>query len=218
MSKLVDDHDSKSCGLTAMRVRLPPRAPNIMSLNKNNLSYIIGLAIGDGNLSNPNGRAVRLRITCDLKYKNLIKRICSAIKILLPKNRVSLIKRSRTFCDISCYSNKWENWLGWKAKEGPKYKQKVSIPNWIKENKNYSIYCLRGLLETDGSIYTDRGYKMVNFVTIIPRLASDVIKIIKKIGFSPHIYKIATITKTRYNIRLSKNTDNFLKTINFIKN
>jgi hypothetical protein len=28
-------------------------------------AYVIGLAIGDGNLSNPSGRAVRLRITCD---------------------------------------------------------------------------------------------------------------------------------------------------------
>ena len=215
---MVDDHDSKSCDRKVMRVQVPPRAPNIMSLNKRNLSYIIGLALGDGNLSNPNGRAVRLRITCDLKYMNLIKRIRSAIQILLPKNKVSLIKRSKTFCDVSCYSNKWEDWLGWKAKKGSKYKQKVSIPNWVKENKNYSIYCLKGLLETDGSIYTDRGYKMVNFVTIIPGLANDVIEIIKKIGFSAHIYKIATITKTRYNIRLSKNIDNFLKIINFIKN
>jgi hypothetical protein len=36
-------------------------------------AYVLGLAIGDGNLSNPNGRAVRLRITCDTKYPILIK-------------------------------------------------------------------------------------------------------------------------------------------------
>jgi hypothetical protein len=38
-------------------------------------AYVIGLAIGGGNLSNPNGRAVRLRITCDTKYPALIARI-----------------------------------------------------------------------------------------------------------------------------------------------
>jgi hypothetical protein len=35
-------------------------------------TYVIGLAIGDGNLSNPNGRAVRLRIACDTKFPALI--------------------------------------------------------------------------------------------------------------------------------------------------
>ncbi len=38
-------------------------------------AYVIGLAIGDGNLSNPNGRAVRLRITCDTKYPRLVGNI-----------------------------------------------------------------------------------------------------------------------------------------------
>jgi len=189
-----------------------------MPLNKNNLAYVIGLALGDGNLSNPNGRAVRLRITCDTRYKNLIKRACLAIKKLLPENKVSIIKRAKTFCDISCYSNRWEDWLGWKAKQGSKYKQKVSIPTWIIENKTYSIHCLRGLLETDGSIYIDRGYKMVNFVTIIPTLADDVMRIIKTIGFNAKIYKIKSLHKDRYNIRLSKDVDCFLKVVEFIKN
>jgi len=189
-----------------------------MTIDKNNLSYVIGLALGDGNLSNPNGRAVRLRITCDLKYKNLIKKACSSLQKLLPANKVSIVKRAKTYCDISCYSNKWEKWLGWQAKNGSKYKQNVSIPNWIKKNKTYSISCLRGLLETDGSIYEDRGYKMVNFVTIIPTLAEDVTKIIKKLGFSVNIYKITSTPKARYTIRLSKNVNLFLKTTNLVKN
>ena len=189
-----------------------------MDESKNNLAYIIGVAIGDGNLSNPNGRAVRLRITCDLKYKKLIRRILLSIQKLLPHNKVSIVNRTETYCDISCYSNKWENWLGWKAKGGPKYKQNISIPNWIKRNRNYSISCLRGLLETDGSIYIDRGYRMVNFVTIIPKLAEDVVKIIKKLGFIPNIYKITSTKNARYNIRISKNTDLLLKTLNLIKN
>ena len=41
-------------------------------------AYVVGVAIGDGNLSNPNGRAVRLRITCDKKYPALIARIRAA--------------------------------------------------------------------------------------------------------------------------------------------
>ena len=38
-------------------------------------AYVIGLAIGDGDLSNPNGRAVRLRITCGSQYPALIAKV-----------------------------------------------------------------------------------------------------------------------------------------------
>lgn len=188
-----------------------------MNNEKINLAYIIGVAMGDGNLSNPNGRAVRLRIACDLKYPKIIERIKLAISELLPKNKVSIIKCKSRCCNISCYSNKWENLLGWKAKDGSKYKQKISIPDWIKSNKDYSIACIRGLFETDGSIYTDRGYKMVNFVTIIPSLATDVMKTLKTLELNPKIYKLATPTVPRYNIRISKDVKLFLEKINFKK-
>ena len=184
----------------------------------NNLAYIIGVAIGDGNLSNPNGRAVRLRVTCDLKYPKIIERICNAIQKLLPKNKVTIVKRPDSCCDISCYSNKWEGYLGWKAKNGPKYKQNIFIPEWVKNNRKYSITCLRGLIETDGSIYKDRGYKMVNFVTIIPKLAKDVSEMVKKLGFTARVYKIKTLPTTRYNLRVSKNVGEFIKLIKLKKN
>lgn len=174
--------------------------------------------MGDGNLSNPNGRAVRLRVTCDLKYPGILERIQLAIQKLLPKNKVSIVKHKSNCCDISCYSNKWENLLGWKAKGGSKYKQNISIPAWIKKNKKHSIACIRGLFETDGSIYNDRNYKMVNFVTIIPDLATDVIEILEKLKFSPKVYKINSTKIPRYTIRISKNVDLFLNTIDFKKN
>jgi tRNA dimethylallyltransferase len=52
-------------------VRLRPAAPMIKKDAK--LAYVIGLAIGDGGITNPNGRAYRLRITCDKKYPRIIK-------------------------------------------------------------------------------------------------------------------------------------------------
>lgn len=201
-----------------MRVRFPLRVLFIsMNNEKINLAYIIGVAMGDGNLSNPNGRAVRLRITCDLKYPRLIEKMQLAIQKLLPKNKVSIVKCKSNCCNISCYSNKWEDLLGWKAKNGSKYKQNISIPDWIKKNKKYSIACIRGLFETDGSIYKDRGYEMVNFVTIIPNLADDVMNILKILEFNPKIYKINTTKIPRYTIRISKDVAKFLKKINFKK-
>ena len=77
-------------------------------------AYVVGLAIGDGKLSNPNGRAVRLRISCDTMYVALTEKIACALKIC--------------------------------------------IPEWIYREYNPIVPCLRGLIETDGSIYRDRGY------------------------------------------------------------
>jgi DNA-binding transcriptional regulator WhiA len=184
---------------------------------RENLAYVIGLAIGDGNLSNPNSRAVRLRITCDNKYPKLTEVIFNSIKLAMPGNKVSIIKKKANACDISCYSNKWEKLLGWQAKGGPKHKQNISIPNWIKKNKNYSINCLRGLLQTDGSIYKDRGYIMINFVTIIPKLANYVKYTIKKLGFDCQIYICDKNPNTKYTVRISKNADNFIRRIKFTK-
>ena len=68
-------------------------------------AYVIGLAIGDGNLTNPNGRAVRLRITCDTKYPALISRISRALTELLPKNKVSIVRGNGNYVNVSVYSN-----------------------------------------------------------------------------------------------------------------
>ena len=102
MSELADDHDSKSCGLMAVWVQVPPRAQLAMNYaQKKTLAYVIGVALGDGNLSNPNGRAVRLRITCDKKYPILINKMRAAIQFILPENKVSITRDNPTFLDIS---------------------------------------------------------------------------------------------------------------------
>ncbi len=190
----------------------------ILNQNKELQSYVIGLALGDGNLSNPNGRATRLRITCDKIYPLLIQRIFNSLKSLLPENKVNIVDRDESCLDISVYSSHLEKMLGWKAKGGSKFLQKVSAPSWIKENNEYKINCLKGLIETDGCIYGDRGYKMVNFSTIIPKLANDVYKMIVSLGFSPNLYRIIRGKNTEYKfcqqpiyrIRLSKNVNEFL--------
>ncbi len=92
-----------------------------LNKNKNLQSYIIGLAIGDGNLSNSNGKATRLRITCDTKYPLLIQKIINNLKLLLPDNKVSIVERKDACIDISVFSNHLEKLLGWKAKNVSKF-------------------------------------------------------------------------------------------------
>ncbi|MBI4158007.1 MAG: LAGLIDADG family homing endonuclease [Candidatus Yanofskybacteria bacterium] len=142
-------------------------------------AYVIGLVIGDGNLSNPNGRATCLRITCDDKYPKLKKRIMESLTVLFPNNKVGFVKNPRNCSNVYVYSNQLENLLEWKAKGGSKLIQNVSAPAWIKTNPEYITPYLRGLIETDGATYKDRGYPMVIFTTIIENLAFEVKSLMK---------------------------------------
>jgi hypothetical protein len=85
------------------------------------LAYIVGVALGDGNLSCPNGRALRLRITCDNKYPEIIHEITKALTEIFPQNRVSICERyNGSCCDISLYSNKLAEFIPWKINKGSK--------------------------------------------------------------------------------------------------
>lgn len=172
-----------------------------------NLAFIIGIALGDGNLSNPNGRATRLRITCDNKYPEIIKTIIKNLKSIID-NKISIVKR-KNCVDISCYSNKFPALLGWK--EGSKKKQQVIIPKWIFDKKIYMKNCLRGLILTDGSVYIDRGYLMVNFVTSIDSLAKSVKYLFKTLKYNFKKYKTQEKKSMRYTFRLSTGVNKFIK-------
>ncbi len=190
----------------------------MQNVDKKTLAYIVGIALGDGNLSNPNGRAPRLRITCCTYYPNLIENIKRSIQILLPNNKVSIVNKPGNCLDISCYSTKWEGWLGWKANGGSKCVQNIGIPKWIISEKEFYTPCLLGLLQSDGSVYRDRGYTMVNFVTSTPQLAKDTHLLIEQLGFIVHLYKAATPHRPKYTLRVSKNTEALITKIGFTKN
>jgi hypothetical protein len=176
-------------------------------------AYVVGLALGDGNLSNPNGRAVRLRIACDTRYPRLISKIAIALKDLLPANRVSLVATRGNCVNVSVYSNQLEALLGWKALGGSKQRQNVRVPEWVSGDRTLTISCLRGLIETDGTVYSDRGYRMVMFSSVILNLAQQVKGMFEGLGFKPRFYEIhprETQMSTKYQVRLSRDVQPFL--------
>lgn len=182
-------------------------------------AYVVGVAMGDGNLSNPNGRAVRLRITCDTKYPRLISKIEKNIKKIAPNNKVSRVRREKdNAIDISCYSNEWSKVLGWTADGGSKMKQKISTPTWILKNKRYARAYLCGLFETDGSIYKDRKYLTVNFVTQIPTIALAVDKIIKSLGYTHSVQQLRIKNdNVKFTFRIHKRASDFIKELGLLK-
>jgi DNA-binding transcriptional regulator WhiA len=176
------------------------------------LAYIIGVALGDGNLSRPNKRVTRLRITCDSRYTKIADEIIASLKVLFPKNKVSVVPSPKlSYFNISVYTNYLDECLPWKVGQGSKFMQAAHVPTWIFTNKIFIRACLKGLLQTDGSVYQDRGYTMVNFSNNIPVLAENVQVMMRCLGYHPRL----SVTEQRsgrpkYTVRLAKNVKSFL--------
>ncbi len=78
---------------------------------------------------------------------------------------------------------------------GNKIKQQIDIPNWIRRNKNYSIACVRGLIDTDGCIFTHKyrskdkwySYKKLSFTSFSKPLRQSVFDILKSLSLNPRL-------------------------------
>lgn len=80
-------------------------------------------------------------------------------------------------------------------KQGNKIKQQVNIPDWIRQNKLYSIACVRGLIDTDGCIFNHRyiskgkwyNYKKLSFTSYSEPLRQSVFNILKNNDLNPRL-------------------------------
>lgn len=112
-------------------------------------------------------------------------------KIYQRKNTSALdiVVHSRNLVDF-CLS------LG--LKKGNKLKQNLCIPDWIIKNEKLSLACLRGLFDTDGSVFIHK-YRFNNREYSYP-----------KIAFTSHSYILVgqvlkILKKSQFNARISKN-------------
>lgn len=176
---------------------------------KSTLAYIIGCSLGDGNLSSPNGRVPRLRITCDSKYPQLADEISKGLRALFPRNKVSVVLRRNERCfDMSVYSKALEIYMPWKAGFGSKIEQQAHVPEWIMEDRLFIQSCLRGLIQTDGCIYNDRGYMMVNFVNNCFLLAADAYRMLISLGYRPRLNRLRLSNGTfKYTVKVARKSE-----------
>jgi len=159
------------------------------------LAEFTGIVLGDGGISKRQVTVTLHRIT-DKKYsyfvRGLIKKLFNVIhgKYCDQKGLADNIVVSRSDLVDFCKDN-----LGLKI--GNKIKQQVDIPNWIKENKKFQIACVRGLVDTDGSVwdhkYNSNGkmysYKKLGFTSLSKPLLYSVFSILKDNGLNPRMYK-----------------------------
>lgn len=156
------------------------------------LAEFIGIMMGDGSISTYQV-AVTLHHIDDLEYAsfvaNLIKRLFRETPKIYHSLKYSVNDIVVSRKELVQYLHK----LGLPI--GNKVKQQFDIPEWIKRNEKFSIACLRGLIDTDGSIFTHRyrvkgkwyAYKKLSFTSASKPLRESVHALLQKFGFHSRI-------------------------------
>jgi len=120
---------------------------------------LVGLHFGDGSLTKRKGtNQIRFQLRGDAisdreHYNNFIIPLCNElIGFSLIKREVGTVYDKNGNCfGVSIESPLLQDFF---EKLGVKIgrKEELSVPNWIKENKNFSKAFVRGLFDTDGTI------------------------------------------------------------------
>lgn len=159
------------------------------------LSELFGTILGDGNINQfKKGKKIRcyiLRIAGDSRNdKEYLSHYVSNLFFDLLGEKGSIMKsRNRNAIYLSVYGKNLVNFLKKKGLEsGNKKQNNQGIPEWIQTNQDYLRTCIRGLIDTDGSIhYISKNNKnlRISFVSHIPKLLGDVRNSFIKLGFNP---------------------------------
>jgi hypothetical protein len=159
----------------------------------NDLAEFIGIMLGDGGISKYQ-LSITLHSIDDEEYREFVKTLVERlfeVPVGIYRNKmdkaVDLVV-SRTALVKFCTDK-----LGLKI--GNKVKQQVDIPKWVKESKQYSIACARGLVDTDGSVFTHRykasgktyQYKKLSFTSRSSPLRRSMFEILHSVGLNPRL-------------------------------
>jgi len=177
---------SKKLKGTAFQFRKPISIPT----PSRSLSELIGIMIGDGNITHYQIR-VSLNIGTDIKYSQFVKKLFEK----LFKTNVSVLKNKKSpIIDVIVSSKSLVDHLQKLGLPmGDKIRQQIDIPSWIKNNNDYKTACLRGIFDTDGSIYldkhiyNDREYKSINidFTSASRPLLDTIYQSLVELDFHP---------------------------------
>ncbi len=183
------------------------------------LAEFYGIMLGDGNLTVIKDYKIgvyQIRIIGDSRYdkeylfkyvKPLIENLFSIkIKIFKQnnKNAVFLVGTSKKLTEF----------LQTKGfKPGDKIRNLLDIPLWIKNNPDYLRACLRGLYDTDGSVYrlTNQNSYQILFTNYNPVLINSVRESLISLGIG-----VSKVSRER-DITITKKSElrKFLKEVGF---
>ena len=218
LEKLPDNWGRSKGGLNSMGSTI--RLPQIKFDEK--LAEFVGAVLGDGHVcSYKKGKKVGvygIRIAGDMNkdreyHINYLKKLCGVI-LGIEAREILRPKMNERFLDMASKELvKFFGDMGIKA--GNKIKNQSTIPKWIWKEYSFLRACLRGLIDTDGSIFRmskqDPNLLRINFVNHNITLLNDAREAFIKLGFNP-----SKIVNNRvFYLSRKDNIDKYLKEIGF---
>lgn len=154
-----------------------------------------GIMLGDGNLNKIKSYkkgTYMIRIVGDSRYdKDYLFRYISSLlkKLFAVKAHFGKFKNQNAIY-VGVHSSKLINFLESEGfKPGNKIRNKLTIPEWIFEKESFLKACLRGLIDTDGSIFRmskrDPNLIRINFTNHNLVLLNDTRKAFLQLGYHP---------------------------------
>ncbi len=113
-------------------------------------SYLLGVYLGDGCLSQHPREVYRLRIACDLKYPAIINEIATHIVIARGVDKVGFAVQEGCV-DVHAF---WKHWpcLFPQHRPGRKHERRIELASWQRRIvENHPKALIRGLIHSDGN-------------------------------------------------------------------
>lgn len=171
------------------------------------LAEFVGIVLGDGGISKKQVTITLHRIT-DSEYAKYVKRLVKNLFVV----EMGVYENPRYLAnDLSISRVELVEYLVKEVglKIGNKLKNQADIPVWIKNDKNFCAACLRGLVDTDGSVFTHQyvskgkkyGYTKMSYCSRSATLLKSASMILKDLDISHRI------TKNGFEIRIESQGD-----------
>lgn len=207
--------DSYITSHAPLKITKPKKSPS--------LAEFIGIMIGDGTVSTYH-IGITLNATDDAEYAIFVTKLIKKLFGVHPKIYKRKGKNAIAITVARKLLVEYLHLLGLPI--GNKIKQGLDIPRWILNNPEFAKACLRGLMDTDGSVFTHvyrskmktYRYKKISFTSASPALLVSVQQILTQNNIRSHISKtnLRIGTKTcveRYFSYISSNNNKHLKRI-----
>ena len=162
------------------------RRRNIKFNRNTDLAELIGVILGDGNLSKYD-RTESIRVVCHSAKVRYIKHIVMLMERVFDKKPSIQKRKKENAVTIVIYMCNLSKRLG--IPLGNKIKNNVKVPAWIKRKKSYIISCLKGLFETDGCFHKDPSNytHIIELKNLCINIRVDTYSMLKRLSLNPQI-------------------------------
>jgi hypothetical protein len=149
-----------SCSDIAVRHRPGPKRRRVHDTNREDFlavadlgsyAYLLGLYLGDGHIAGNRNGVYVLRIAMDSRYPGIVGETVRAMRAVLPRNRVNVLKHPRhSVVHITCYSKTLpvlfpQHGPGWK------HARRIVFEPWQRTIAFvHAEELIRGLIHSDG--------------------------------------------------------------------